>query len=113
MRAAAIAGYALAIAGAAVAWEGAWGQDGGTRVFPPAQVKLGADIFERNCAPCHGPRMLPSDAAFDLRKFPPDQKGRFVTSVTKGKNQMPPWGDLFKGEEIDALWAYVMAGEKQ
>src|SRR5262245_21456614 len=44
--------------------------------------------------------------------FPPDQKNRFVTSVTKGKNQMPPWGDLFNGDEIEALWAYVMAGEK-
>jgi len=32
--------------------------------------------------------------------------------VTKGKNQMPPRGDLFKSEEIEALWAYVIAGEK-
>jgi mono/diheme cytochrome c family protein len=36
-----------------------------------------------------------------------------MTSVTKGKNQMPPWGGLFKPEEIEAIWAYVMAGEKQ
>jgi mono/diheme cytochrome c family protein len=33
--------------------------------------------------------------------------------VTQGKNSMPPWGDLFKPDDIDALWAYVMAGEKQ
>ena len=51
--------------------------------------------------------------AIDLRKFPPGEKTRFIVSVTKGKNQMPPWGDLLKSEEIDALWAYVMAGEKQ
>jgi len=25
---------------------------------------------------------------------------------------MPPWGDLLKPEEVDALWAYVVAGEK-
>jgi len=25
---------------------------------------------------------------------------------------MPPWGDLFKPEEIEALWAYVIAGKK-
>ena len=51
-------------------------------------------------------------AAFNLRKFPPDQKERFVSSVTKGKNQMPPWGDFFKPNQIDELWAYVMAGER-
>jgi mono/diheme cytochrome c family protein len=26
---------------------------------------------------------------------------------------MPPWGDLLTPEDIDALWAYVMVGEKQ
>ena len=77
------------------------------------QIRIGAEIYERNCSPCHGSRMLDAQGAFDLRKFPPDQKSRFVTSVTKGKNTMPPWGSAFKPEEIDALWAYVMAGEKQ
>ena len=48
-----------------------------------------------------------------MRKFPRDEKNRFVNSVAKGKNNMPPWGDLFKPEEIEALWAYVVAGEKQ
>jgi len=32
--------------------------------------------------------------------------------VTRGKNQMPSWGDLLKPEEVEALWAYVVAGEK-
>jgi mono/diheme cytochrome c family protein len=81
--------------------------------FTDAQIKRGSDIYAQNCSPCHGPRMLDSQAPADLRKFPPDEKNRFVTSVTKGKNQMPPWGDLFKADDIDALWAYVMAGEKQ
>jgi len=30
--------------------------------------------------------------------------------VTRGKNQMPPWGGLLKPEEVEALWAYVVAG---
>jgi mono/diheme cytochrome c family protein len=81
--------------------------------FSADQVKKGADIYAQNCSPCHGPRMLDPQGPADLRKFPPDEKNRFVTSVTKGKNQMPPWGDLFKADEIEALWAYVMAGEKQ
>ena len=40
------------------------------------------------------------------------QRERFVNSVTKGKNQMPPWGGLLKPEEIEALWLYVIAGER-
>ena len=81
--------------------------------FPAAQIKAGSAIFAQSCAPCHGARMLDAQAAFDLRKFPPGDKGRFILSVTKGKNQMPPWGDLFKPDEIEALWAYVIAGEKE
>ena len=80
--------------------------------FTPEQVRAGADIFDRNCSPCHGPRMQNQEGAFDLRKFPRNQRDRFINSVTRGKNQMPPWGDLFKPDDIDALWAYVMAGEK-
>ena len=81
--------------------------------FSPAQIRQGSQIYAQNCAPCHGARMLDPQAAFDLRTFPPGEKSRFVNSVNKGKNAMPPWGDLFKPEEIDALWAYVVAGEKQ
>lgn len=77
------------------------------RMFSPEKIRKGADIFAQNCSPCHGPGM------FDLRKFPPDQKNRFVTSVVKGKNQMPRYGNLFKPDDIDALWAYVIAGEKE
>ncbi len=80
--------------------------------FKPEQIAAGAEIYAVNCAPCHGARMLDPTAAFNLRKFPPDQKERFVNSVTRGKNQMPPWGDFFKPEQLDQLWAYVMAGER-
>jgi len=79
--------------------------------FPPERIRAGAAIFSRNCSPCHGTRMQNPESAFDLRKFPPDQHDRFVSSVTRGKNQMPPWGDLLDAAEIESLWAYVMAGE--
>ena len=79
----------------------------------PQQIAAGADIFARNCSPCHGPRMQDPESAFDLRKFPPDEHDRFVRSVTNGKNQMPPWGDLLKRDDIEALWAYVTMGEKK
>jgi len=81
--------------------------------FPPERIRAGAAIFSRNCSPCHGTRMQNPESAFDLRGFPPDQHERFVSSVTRGKNQMPPWGDLLNAEEIESLWAYVMAGESR
>ena len=77
----------------------------------PEQVKMGAEIYERNCSPCHGARMLDPQGASDLRKFPHDQRERFINTVTRGKNQMPPWGDLLKPEEVVALWAYVVSAE--
>ena len=79
--------------------------------FTSEQLRAGAEIFERNCAPCHGPRMQDPESAFDLRKFPRNQHDRFVNSVAHGKNQMPPWGDMLKSEEIEELWAYVVTGE--
>jgi len=80
--------------------------------FAPDQIREGAELFAVNCSPCHGPRMQGSESAFDLRKFPPEQRDRFLSSVTRGRNQMPPWGDAFSSEQLDALWAYVMAGER-
>jgi mono/diheme cytochrome c family protein len=101
-----LAGFALMLACAAAAAQE-------QRPFAPEAISKGAAIFAQNCSTCHGARMADPQAAFDLRKFPHDQKNRFVNSVSKGKNAMPPWGDLLKGDDIDALWAYVMAGERE
>ena len=84
----------------------------GPQGFAPEQVEAGAEIYARNCSPCHGPHMLDPQSAFNLRSFPHDQHDRFVTSVTRGKNQMPPWGDVLKPADIEALWAYVAGGER-
>jgi mono/diheme cytochrome c family protein len=81
--------------------------------FPEERVGRGADIYAQNCSPCHGPRMLDAQGPFDLRKFPVTEKDRFILSVTKGKNQMPPWGGLLKPDEIEALWAYVMTEQRK
>jgi len=86
------------------------GQD--AEQFPAEQVKKGAGIYSQNCSPCHGPRMKSPEVPVDLSKWPPGERERFFTSVTKGKNQMPPWGGLLPRSDIEALWAYVMAGEK-
>jgi mono/diheme cytochrome c family protein len=80
--------------------------------FASDQIRKGAELYAVNCSPCHGPRMQGSESAFDLRKFPPDKRERFLSSVTRGKNQMPPWGDALSPDQLDALWAYVTAGER-
>src|SRR3981189_2033851 len=49
--------------------------------------------------------------AIDLHTFPRDAKNRFVDSVLNGKRNMPPWDDLLKPTDLDALWAYVATGD--
>jgi mono/diheme cytochrome c family protein len=50
--------------------------------------------------------------AIDLRTFPKDAKSRFIDSVMNGKRNMPPWDDVLKIEEVEALWAYVSNGDR-
>ena len=102
------AGLVIASLAAALACAPAVAQ--GPKGSAAEQLKTGAEIYARNCSPCHGARMLDPQGASDLRKFPRGERERFVNSVTRGKNQMPPWGDLLKPDEVEALWAYVVAG---
>lgn len=79
--------------------------------FPPEQIKRGAALYATNCESCHGVNMIGPPWAIDLNTFPRDRPDRFVDSVTHGVRTMPPWGDVLKPDEIQALWAYVVAGE--
>jgi mono/diheme cytochrome c family protein len=79
--------------------------------FAIEQIEKGAETFAVYCAQCHGERMS-NPEFFNLKTFPPDQHSRFVNSVTNGKNAMPPWGSVLKPEDIEALWSYVVTGEK-
>ena len=77
------AGSGLAFAlGLALVCAGAVAQDAGGTPFSPEQIKKGADLYATHCATCHGSRL------------------------TK-----PPWDDVLKPDDIEALWAYVVAGE--
>jgi len=95
---------------AAAAFAPAVAQSPSGAEFPPEQIAKGAETFATFCSPCHGERME-NPELFNLKKFPPDQRARFINSVTNGKNAMPPWRGQLQPEEIEALWAYVMAGE--
>ena len=78
----------------------------------PEQVKAGADIYATHCATCHGNRMKNPEWAIDLATIPKDDRMRFMQSVTSGRGNMPPWGDVLKPDDIVALWAYFSMGEK-
>jgi hypothetical protein len=80
--------FSAASLGLALACAGAAAQDRAPQ-FSPEQIKKGAD----------------------LRTFPRDARVRFVDSVTHGKRNMPSWDDVLKPGDVDALWAYVVAGE--
>lgn len=104
--AALVAGFALVCMSA-----GAQGPEG--KPFAPEQVKKGAGLYADNCSTCHGPRLANPEWAIDLRRFPREDHARFVDTVTHGIRGMPPWGDMLKPDDIEALWAYVVAGERK
>jgi quinohemoprotein ethanol dehydrogenase len=79
--------------------------------FPAQQVAKGAELYETHCQTCHGPHLANPPWAADLRKFPREDHARFVDTVTYGRRGMPPWDDVLKPDDIEALWAYVLAGE--
>jgi mono/diheme cytochrome c family protein len=78
----------------------------------PEQIKSGGEIYATHCATCHGNRMKNPEWAIDLATIPKDDRQRFIQSVTGGRGNMPPWGDVLKANEIEALWAYFSQGEK-
>ena len=78
---------------------------------PPAEA--GRRIYAVNCARCHGLNMVSTGSgSADLRRFPLEQKDRFVQAVTQGLRAMPAWGNTLKPEEIELLWAYVSSAAR-
>lgn len=81
---------------------------------PAAEMAArGRALYAHHCSHCHGFNMVNAgNISYDLRKFPRDEKARFVNSVLQGKGGMPPWASTLSAEQIDQLWAYVMTGGK-
>lgn len=85
-----------------------------TPAAPSPQFAVqGRGLYRQFCSNCHGVNMVNAGtSSFDLRKFPREDRERFVAAVTHGKNSMPAWGDILKPEEMEAIWAYVRTGGK-
>jgi cytochrome c6 len=73
-----------------------------------ASFERGRLQYQRTCAQCHGRNLVNAGVTtYDLRKFPDDQRDRFLQSVTKGRGNMPAYEGALDATQIDGLWAYV------
>src|SRR5271155_511433 len=72
-----------------------------------AKVAAGENVYNTNCAICHGDDLVNSGQTFDLRRLKANERPRFENSVRNGKNQMPPWKGVLNDEQIDQLWRYI------
>jgi cytochrome c6 len=70
-------------------------------------IEAGAEVYQANCAECHGEGLRSTGAAFDLRQLAADERPRFNQSVNDGKGQMPAFGGMLSTDEMEQLWAYV------
>jgi mono/diheme cytochrome c family protein len=77
------------------------------------KIEAGEDVFNTNCAVCHGEQLVSTGQTFDLRRLKDNERARFENSVRNGKNQMPPWKGKLTDEEIDQLWHYIRANAYQ
>jgi mono/diheme cytochrome c family protein len=78
-----------------------------------AKIEAGENVFNTNCAVCHGDQLVSTGQTFDLRRLKDSDRARFDNSVRNGKNQMPPWRGVLTDEEIDQVWHYIRANAYQ
>jgi mono/diheme cytochrome c family protein len=78
-----------------------------------AKIEAGENVFNTNCAVCHGDQLVSTGQTFDLRRLKDGDRARFDNSVRNGKNQMPPWKGKLTDEEIDQVWHYIRANAYQ
>lgn len=74
-----------------------------------AKIAVGEQTFSDYCSTCHGDNLISSGQIPDLRKLKATDRPKFETTVTNGRNQMPPWKGVLKPEQLDGLWSYIRA----
>lgn len=71
----------------------------------PAQIELGQELFQQQCAKCHGKGAYPGKAPkLYPKKLSPED---VYLRVAYGFRKMPAWEDVFSDEELMAITAYV------
>lgn len=71
----------------------------------PEQLALGQELFQQQCARCHGKGAYPGKASpLKPHKLSPED---VYLRITYGFRRMPPWEDVFSDAERAAITAYV------
>ena len=71
----------------------------------PAQIALGQELFQGQCAKCHGKGAYPGKAPkLNVKKLTPEN---VYLRVAYGFRRMPAWEDVYSDEELMAITAYV------
>jgi mono/diheme cytochrome c family protein len=71
----------------------------------PAQIALGQQLFQGQCAKCHGKGAYPGKAPkLNVKKLTPED---VYLRVAYGFRRMPAWEDVYSDEELMAITAYV------
>lgn len=87
-----------------------------------ADVEAGKRLFMTACANCHGPdgsgelmrKMMPQIGNLTLpethKKY---DDAAFAELITKGRNKMPPFGNVFKPDQIKQIIAFARTLQKK
>eukprot|EP00803_Ostreobium_quekettii_P002123 evm.model.scf_1975.3 EVM.evm.TU.scf_1975.3 scf_1975:22474-23850(-) len=86
----------------------------GLPAYAGADLALGEDVFNGNCAACHagGQNSVEPDKPLSKDAIGKNLSGGFSesaikTQVINGKGAMPAWGDRLDDDEIASVAAYV------
>lgn len=75
----------------------------------PETAASGKDLYDANCAACHGTELEggvgpPLDRTSDASEL---SDARYVLRTTEGRGDMPAFADQLTSEEIDEIIAYI------
>jgi len=85
---------------------------------PPPRMEVSDEVLEHGarlytgyCSFCHGAGMISGDTIPDLRRLPRHFHDSFSMIVGEGMLEgigMPGFGDIFSGDDVEAIHAYVI-----
>jgi mono/diheme cytochrome c family protein len=71
----------------------------------PANIEIGQELFQGQCAKCHGKGAYPGKAPkLNAKKLTPED---IYLRVTYGFRRMPAWEEVFSDEQRMAITAYM------
>lgn len=77
-------------------------------------VKDGKEIFNGNCAHCHGPDAVQAERKIDLRllkkRYGDDMRDKYWVTVHEGRpaKGMPAWKEVYTDEQLNNVYAFLL-----